>query len=96
MIRSWPATDHGGNVTVEGYNAPPDEDYDVEVPAINAGFFHAMQVPLLAGRSFTEEDDGTHPPVGIVNETFVKHYFSSTAAGSEDAWPKVLEIICST
>jgi predicted permease len=72
---------HGGNVTVEGYNAPPDEDYDVEVPAINAGFFHAMQVPLLAGRSFTEEDDGTHPPVGIVNETLVKHYFSSTADG---------------
>jgi putative ABC transport system permease protein len=72
---------HGGNVTVEGYNAPPDEDYDVEVPAINAGFFHAMQVPLLAGRSFTEEDDGTHPLVGIVNETFVKHYFSSTADG---------------
>jgi len=70
---------HSGNVTVEGYNAPPDEGYDVEVPAINAGFFHAMQVPLLAGRSFTEEDDSTHPLVGIVNETFVKHYFSSTA-----------------
>jgi putative ABC transport system permease protein len=71
---------HGGNVTVEGYNAPLDEDYDVEVPAINAGFFHAMQVPLLAGRSFTEEDDSTHPLVGIVNESFVKHYFSSAAA----------------
>jgi putative ABC transport system permease protein len=71
---------HSGNVTVEGYNAPPDEDYDVEVPAVNSGFFHAMQVPLLAGRSFTEEDDSTHPLVGIVNETFVKHYFSSAAA----------------
>jgi putative ABC transport system permease protein len=72
--------DHSGNVTVEGYNAPPDEDYDVEIPAINAGFLHAMQVPLLAGRSFTEDDDSTHPLVGIVNETFVKHYFSSPAA----------------
>jgi putative ABC transport system permease protein len=71
---------HSGNVTVEGYNPPPDEDYDVEVPAVNAGFFHAMQVPLLAGRSFTEEDDSTHPLVGIVNESFVKHYFSSPAA----------------
>jgi predicted permease len=71
---------HSGNVTVEGYNAPPDEDYNVEVPAINAGFFHAMQVPLLAGRSFTEEDDGAHPLVGIVNETLVKHYFSSATA----------------
>jgi predicted permease len=71
---------HSGNVTVEGYNPPPDEDYDVEAPAINPGFFHAMQVPLLAGRSFTDDDDSTHPLVGIVNESFVKHYFSSTAA----------------
>jgi putative ABC transport system permease protein len=67
-------------VTVEGYNAPPDEDYAVEAPAINAGFFHAMQVPLLAGRSFSEDDDSAHPLVGIVNETFVKHYFISPAA----------------
>jgi predicted permease len=71
---------HDGNVTVEGYNAPSDEDYDVEIPAINADFFHAMQVPLLAGRSFGEDDDNTHPLVGIVNETFVRHYFSNTAA----------------
>jgi putative ABC transport system permease protein len=73
-------SDHGGNVTVEGYNPPPDEDYDVEVPSISAGFFDAMQVPLLAGRSFTEDDDSTHPLVGIVNEAFVKHYFTSPAA----------------
>jgi predicted permease len=72
--------DHGANVTVEGFNPPPDEDYDVEVPSVSPGFFHAMQVPLLAGRSFTEDDDSTHPLVGIVNETFVKHYFSNPAA----------------
>ena len=69
-----------GNVTVEGYNPPPDEEFEVEMPAINPGFFHAMQVPLLAGRSFSDDDDSTHPLVGIVNETFVKHYFSSAAA----------------
>jgi len=73
-------SNHDGNVTVEGYNTPPDEDYDVEIPLINPDFFHAMQVPLVAGRSFTEDDDSNHPLVGIVNETFVKHYFSSPAA----------------
>ncbi len=71
---------HGGNVTVEGYNPPPDDDYDVENPAVNPGFFHAMQATILTGRSFTEDDDATHPPVAIVNETFAKHYFSSPAA----------------
>jgi predicted permease len=71
---------HSGNVTVEGYTAPPDEDYVVEEPDINANFFHAMQVPLLAGRTFREDDDATHPPVVIVNETFAKHYFSNLLA----------------
>jgi putative ABC transport system permease protein len=72
-------TDHGINVTVEGYTPPPEEDFDVEAPSVNAGYFHAMQVPLVAGRTFTEDDDATHPPVVIVNESFVKHYFGSAA-----------------
>jgi predicted permease len=73
-------TGHSGNVTVEGYTAPPDEDFVVEEPDVNANFFHAMQVPVLAGRTFREDDDATHPPVVVVNETFVKHYFSGPAA----------------
>jgi predicted permease len=73
-------TGHTGNVTVEGYTAPADEEFIVEEPAVNASFFHAMQVPIVAGRTFTEDDDAAHPPVVIVNETFVKHYFSSPAA----------------
>ena len=72
--------EHSGNVTVEGYNPPPDEDFDVEAPRVNPDFFHAMQVPVLAGRTFTESDDISHPLVGIVNESFVKHYFTSPAA----------------
>jgi putative ABC transport system permease protein len=68
-------TDHGINVTVEGYIPPAEEDFDVEAPSINAGYFHAMQASLLAGRTFTEDDDATHPPVVIVNESFAKHYF---------------------
>jgi putative ABC transport system permease protein len=73
-------TDHGINVTVQGYTPPPDEDFDVEAPSVNAGFFHAMQAQLIAGRTFTEDDDANHPPVAIVNESFVKHYFSGPAA----------------
>jgi putative ABC transport system permease protein len=72
-------SEHSGNVTVEGYTPPPDEDFDVEGPAINQDFFHAMQVPVLAGRIFNDGDDNNHPPVGIVNESFAKHYFRNPA-----------------
>ena len=72
--------DHNGNVTVEGYNPPPDDEYEVEMPTINPGYFHALQIPLVAGRTFTEDDDSTHPQVVIVNQTFTKHFFSDPAA----------------
>jgi putative ABC transport system permease protein len=71
---------HSGDVTIEGYTAPPDEDFPVEIPYVNANFFHTMQEPVLAGRSFSEDDDATHPLVGIVNESFAKHYFTDPAA----------------
>jgi putative ABC transport system permease protein len=73
-------TEHSGNVTVEGFTVPTDEDFDVEVPSVNATFFHAMQEPVMAGRSFSEDDDATHPLVAVVNESFAKHYFTNPAA----------------
>jgi putative ABC transport system permease protein len=73
-------TDHGANVTVEGYTPPPDEDFDVEVPSINPSFFQAMQIPIVAGRPFAEMDDEAHPLVGIANESFARHFFASAQA----------------
>ncbi len=70
---------HGGNVTVAGYTAPPDEDFDVEKFAINPQFFAAMQVPLLSGRYFTDSDTAESPGVAIVNESFVRHFCKSDA-----------------
>jgi hypothetical protein len=53
--------------------------FDIEEPAVNPGFSHAMQIPLPAGKIFSESDGSAHPPVDIVNKSFVKHYFSSPA-----------------
>jgi len=71
---------HTGNVTVEGYTAPPDEDFDVEFSTVNPDFFHSLQATLLVGRPFSEIDDTTHPLVGIVNESVVKHFFKDPSA----------------
>jgi putative ABC transport system permease protein len=73
-------TTHGGNVTVEGYTPPANEDFDIEESIVNPDYFRAMQVPMAAGRTFTAADDATGQPVAIVNETFVRHYFKSAAA----------------
>jgi putative ABC transport system permease protein len=73
-------TGMGGNVTVAGYTPSANEDLDIEESIVNSDYFHAMQVPMVAGRSFNATDDATGQPVAIVNERFVQHYFKSTAA----------------
>jgi len=74
--------DHGqgGNVTVEGYTPPVNEDFDIEETVVNPDYFHAMQVPIAVGRTFGDADDATAQPVAIVNETFVRHYFKDAAS----------------
>ena len=53
--------DQGGNVTVAGYTAPPDDDFDVEASYISPGYLTTMQMPLVAGRALTDMDDAVHP-----------------------------------
>jgi putative ABC transport system permease protein len=70
----------GGNVTVAGYTPPTNESYDIEESVVNVDFFHAMQVPIVLGRTFNQGDSVTGQPVAIVNETFVRHFFKNPAA----------------
>lgn len=64
----------GSNVTVAGYvdrgNEPtPSQNW------ITPNFFSAMNIPLIAGRVFSEQDTATSQKVAIVDEAFVAHYF---------------------
>lgn len=65
---------HGANITVDTYHASVDEDTDVNYTAASPGYFAAMQIPLLAGRDFSESDAGTSPKVCIINETLANHF----------------------
>ncbi len=70
-------TDDDGNIVIAGYNEREDEDMQVEEPAVTPGYFATMQVPLLAGRDFTEDDVMGKPNVGIVNLAFARHFFGT-------------------
>jgi predicted permease len=39
---------------------------------VGANFFDAVGIPILKGRSFSEQDDWSAPAVAIVNETFAR------------------------
>lgn len=43
----------------------------------DAHFLTTMGIPLVRGRDFRESDDANSPPVALVNEEFVRRYFST-------------------
>lgn len=60
-------------VTVEGRVPPPGEKFINADERIVAGrYFQAMQIPLLRGRLFTDQDTATNPPVVIVDEAMAR------------------------
>jgi predicted permease len=69
--------DETGNVTVSGYKAAEGEDMQAEEPWVTPTYFSTLQVPLLAGRAFNNQDVVGKPNVAIVNASFAKHYFGS-------------------
>jgi predicted permease len=54
----------------------PDRDNAFFVGA-GPGFFTTLQIPLVAGREFTERDSPAAPGVAIVNERFAQQHFKN-------------------
>ena len=55
-------------------HAPSDDSHFAENSLVSPGYFHAMGIPLLQGRDFTEDDRPDTPNVAIISETLVKQY----------------------
>jgi predicted permease len=74
----------------------PNTNYRMTTP----DYFRAMGIPLLAGRYFTEEDNGNHPPVVIISSVLAKNHFPDRSPigqrlmiDDNDAGPRPVEIV---
>jgi putative ABC transport system permease protein len=47
----------------------------LNVQTISPGYTKVLHVPLLRGRGFTEHDDADAPPVVMVNQAIVRHFW---------------------
>jgi putative ABC transport system permease protein len=65
----------GSTFSIAGYDAKDDEDMNMEMPSVTPGYFSALQLPVLAGRTFTDHDVAGQPSVAVVNATFARKYF---------------------
>jgi len=67
----------GKSLTIPGLKLANMNAY---VNEVGASFFARMGVPLIAGREFAESDDMAGQRVAVVNQQFVKHFFSNRNA----------------
>jgi putative ABC transport system permease protein len=66
----------GSGVTVEGQSAPPPGGAPtVAVTPVSAGYFRALGIPLLRGRSISDGDADNAPRVEVVNHAFADRFF---------------------
>jgi putative ABC transport system permease protein len=61
--------------------AAPGKEPSTELLPVSSGYFHALAIPVISGRTFNEGDDRrSGAPVVVVNEAFVRHYFPGGSA----------------
>ncbi|MFZ1218270.1 MAG: ABC transporter permease [Chthoniobacterales bacterium] len=64
----------------EGRPLSVDEAIDSSFSTITGDYFRALQIPLLAGRTFDLRDNAEAPKVVVINESAAKRHFGSPAA----------------
>src|SRR5437867_8117438 len=65
---------------VQGHVPGSNENTTVAWNLIGPNFFRTLEIPLLQGRDFTQQDDATAPKVAIINEAMARFYFGNDSA----------------
>ncbi len=65
-----------GSFEVEGVVTPPDQPSPWgDLRVVSPGFFRALEVPVRAGRTFSEQDAASAVKVAVVDEEMVRRFF---------------------
>ena len=62
------------DVAVQGFKAGPDTNSNSHYNKVGPGYFSALDIPLIAGREFTDADTVNSAKVALVNQTFAKKF----------------------
>lgn len=71
VLRGW---SNGNDVDIDGVETTPDRDVNVRTNFVGPGYFHALGVPVLAGREFTLGDAAGASLKAIINEAVVEKF----------------------
>jgi predicted permease len=70
-------SDNTFSIEVPGYQTQEGERLSFEWERVTPGYFATLQLPLLAGRAFSDGDSPSAAKVVIVNESFARKFFGN-------------------
>lgn len=68
------------DVWIEGVQQPGERGTVVDVTNVSPEYFKAVDVPIVAGRAFTNDDGPNTPKVAIINETMARRFWPNQNA----------------
>ena len=77
-VNFLPLTNFGDatSLTIQGRNPPaPGQEVNASYKVIDQNYFHAMGIPLLRGRYFTEQDNDESHGVVMINQTMARRFW---------------------
>jgi predicted permease len=63
------------NISLASHGNKADDDIHVEWSAVTPSYFTTMNIPLIAGRVFTDEDQTGKSKVGIISAELARKYY---------------------
>ncbi len=75
-----------GGIHVEGYTPPPGQELQVDQRTASTDYFRAMQIPLVQGRFFSEQDTVDKPRVVIIDKNFAQRFWPHHDAIGKHLW----------
>ena len=75
-----------GGIHVEGYNPPPGQELQVDQRIASTNYFGTMQIPLVAGRFFLDQDNAGSPQVAIIDQKFAQRFWPHNDAVGKRVW----------
>jgi putative ABC transport system permease protein len=65
-------------LAIDGRPRPSGEPPEVGYRTASRDYFDALQVPIVAGRAFTDQDTATSPSTAIVNQALVERFLAGS------------------
>ncbi|HVS15726.1 MAG TPA: ADOP family duplicated permease [Thermoanaerobaculia bacterium] len=90
-----------GGVPIEGRDDPPESIPVAEKRIVSPGYFSALRIPLLAGRTPSADDVDGRPSVVVVSESFARRYFEGESplgrrlafSWEIDGWQEIVGVV---